>query len=226
MPKIPPIPKGSPAARQIHALHGGRLKHPFEPVWAPDARVLILGSYPSRESVAGGGYYGARYADGKLRNDFWPLMADVLVEPRLLGPEPYGDWEDRYDTLSANRVALWDVVRSCERDGPSSDGAIRNARPNDVAGLIATGKTGRWAYARPDNGTDLERILFTGTRARDLFERLVMTREARTSHRDLWDEPHGHSVVLWTLPSPSRAHTMPYARKLELYRAAFQGLGV
>jgi len=189
-----------------------RLKHPFAPVWAPDARVLILGSYPSVGSVNGGGYYG--FVNGGSANDFWGLMGDTLGHPDMRDVWS-GAWRYRYDTMKHHHLALWDVVASCTRDGASSDARLRDVRPNDIAGLITD---------RPDNGTDLERILFTGTRARDLFERLVMTREERTNHPDLWDDPHGRTVILWTLPSPSRAHTMPYARKLELYRAAFRGV--
>src|SRR3990167_1311519 len=73
-------PEGATCGRIPHARGAGgadvtRLKHPFAPVWAPDARVLILGAYPSPGSVNGGGYYG--FVNGGSANDFWGLMGDT-----------------------------------------------------------------------------------------------------------------------------------------------------
>ena len=46
------------------------VEHPFEPVFSPQSRVLILGSLPSVRSRAEGFYYGlipTTYEDGVLR---------------------------------------------------------------------------------------------------------------------------------------------------------------
>ena len=95
----------------------------FEPVWARDARVLILGTMPSVASLQQGFYYA------HPRNAFWPLMFE------LLGEAATSDLEEKKRLLLRNRIALWDVAFSCVRPG-SMDSAIREAQPNDIPGLI------------------------------------------------------------------------------------------
>ena len=91
------------------------------PVLAPDARVLILGSFPSEASLAARQYYA------HPRNHFWPILGAVLREP--LAELPYAE---RLARVRAHRVAIWDTIVSCERAG-SLDAAIRNAEQGEIA---------------------------------------------------------------------------------------------
>lgn len=206
-----------------------RLTHPFEPVYDENALVLILGSYPSVGSVEGGGYYGARFKNGKPRNDFWQLIGEVFLRDRyalvsesvevtehgaVKATGPTWTWDTRYAVLRDHHVALWDVVASCERDGPSSDGDLREVRANDI----------RWLAAKLPG---LELVAFTGQRAASLFRHYVIPAAERRVDDSLWDIDGGayqggtgRTFNLLALPSPSRANATPYARKLEAYRAA------
>jgi hypoxanthine-DNA glycosylase len=91
------------------------------PVIGPDARVLILGSFPSEASLAARQYYA------HPRNHFWPVLGAVLREP--LADLPYAD---RLSRVKAHRVAIWDTIVACERAG-SLDAAIRNAERGEIA---------------------------------------------------------------------------------------------
>ena len=90
------------------------------PVIAPDARVLILGSFPSEASLAAGQYYA------HPRNHFWPILGAVLREP--LAELPYAE---RLERVTAHGVAIWDTIVACERPG-SLDASIRNAEKGEV----------------------------------------------------------------------------------------------
>lgn len=105
----------SPAVVSTLPRHRG-----LPPVLAPDASVLILGSFPSEASLAARQYYA------HPRNHFWPILGAVLNEP--LADLPYAE---RLARVKAHRVAIWDTIISCERAG-SLDAAIRNAEQGEI----------------------------------------------------------------------------------------------
>jgi hypoxanthine-DNA glycosylase len=91
------------------------------PVIAPDARVLILGSFPSEASLAARQYYA------HPRNHFWPILGALLNEP--LAELSYAR---RIERVRAHNIAIWDTIVACERPG-SLDAAIRNAERGEIA---------------------------------------------------------------------------------------------
>lgn len=96
----------------------------FPPVTRADARVLILGSMPSRKSLAALEYYA------HPQNLFWTIMGELFGSSRDL---PYAE---RLQILQDHHVALWDAARTCRRD-LSADATMRDVEANDVAGLLA-----------------------------------------------------------------------------------------
>lgn len=98
--------------------------HPFSPVWNEASRILILGSFPSVRSRENGFYYG------HPQNRFWPLLARLYQENTPADPQ------QRRAFVLRHGIALWDVLESCRITG-SSDASIRDAKCNDIAGLIA-----------------------------------------------------------------------------------------
>jgi TDG/mug DNA glycosylase family protein len=119
--------------------------------------VLILGSMPSVLSLERRQYYGNE------RNHFWRLVHAVLEEPEN------NDYNARAAMLERRKIALWDVMRSCVRQG-SLDKNIREEEPNDVAGLLAenptiravcfNGQTAQTMYFKYNpEGRDLEYLL-------------------------------------------------------------------
>lgn len=102
------------------------LSHPFDPVWDVNARVLVLGSFPSVLSRANDFYYG------NPRNRFWQVLGLVWGE-RL--PE---DIAGRKQWLLSHHIALWDVLKTCTIRG-STDATIAAATVNDLTPMIARG---------------------------------------------------------------------------------------
>ena len=152
----------------------------FPPVARADARILILGSMPSVASLEVGFYYG------HPRNAFWRILAEVYGEPL---PETV---EDKKALIMNHRLALWDSLTACEREG-SLDSAIRQPELNDFGGLF-------------HDCPHIQRVLFNGGTAHRLFMK---------SGRPFLDGRE------WTvMPSTSPAYTLSYERKLALWRQA------
>ena len=120
-------------------------KQSFAPIESKEVRILILGSMPGDASIAAGQYYA------HPRNRFWPLMAT------LLGCALPEDYENRCRMLQEHGIALWDVAGSAVRPG-SMDSAMREERPNDIAGLMA-------------RHPELRVVAFNGQKAKQLFDR-------------------------------------------------------
>lgn len=91
-----------------------------------DTIVLILGSFPSEQSLEKREYYANR------TNDFWKLMSAVVGENLILL-----DYKARIKILLNHGIGLWDVIGKCEREG-SADGNIRNPQLNDFSVLKKT----------------------------------------------------------------------------------------
>jgi len=96
------------------------------PVAGPRTRLLVLGSFPGVASLQAQQYYG------HARNQFWPLMAEVVDEPL-----PGMDYAERLARLQAHAVGLWDVITQARREG-SLDSNIRAHVGSDLLSLIAT----------------------------------------------------------------------------------------
>lgn len=125
------------------------LLHGFDPVVDERARMLILGSFPSAQSLAARQYYA------NPRNAFWPIAGE------LFGFDAGAPYESRLAALRAHGVALWDVLRSCRRAG-SADSAIdpKSLVVNDFAALFA-------------DYPNITRVYFNGAKAAELYRRLA-----------------------------------------------------
>ena len=121
----------------------------FPPLATPQARILILGSMPSRESLAQQRYYA------HPRNAFWPIVCSLLrIEA--------GSYEARARQVTERGVAIWDVLRDCTRPG-SLDADIdeKTAVVNDFEGFFCS-------------HPNLSSIYFNGAMAESLFLKRVL----------------------------------------------------
>jgi len=95
----------------------------FLPVHGESVEVLILGSFPSRQSLGKKEYYG------NPQNHFWHIIEALYNIDRYL---PY---DVRISLLTEHRIALWDVLSGCYREG-SADVHIREPVFNDLNGFL------------------------------------------------------------------------------------------
>jgi len=97
----------------------------FPPVVGECPRVLILGSIPGERSLVLKQYYG------HPQNSFWQIMG------KLCGAAPELPYEKRTDVLKKSGIALWDVLKHCERIGSGDSNILRESEiPNAVADLL------------------------------------------------------------------------------------------
>jgi TDG/mug DNA glycosylase family protein len=95
----------------------------FLPVYGESVEILILGSFPSRQSLEKKEYYG------NPQNHFWHIIEALFNINRHL---PYAA---RISRLTEHRIALWDILSGCCRDG-SADVHIREPVFNDLAAFL------------------------------------------------------------------------------------------
>ena len=118
--------------------------HSFEPVYDKASEILILGTLPSVKSRENNFYYGHK------QNRFWKVLATLLKEPV---PETI---EEKKAMLLAHRIALWDVIQSCDIKG-SSDSSIKNVQPTDIGMILEK--------------TNVTQIYANGNKAGQLYKR-------------------------------------------------------
>lgn len=155
----------------------------FPPVVNSKAKVLILGSMPSVESLRLQQYYA------QPQNAFWTIMGELFNAGRD------SSYARRLAILQREKIALWDSVYRCRREG-SLDSAIEDVVPNDFVSLLA--KAHR-----------IRAIFFNGRKSEQLF-----MRHAHPGLGEAFEE-----LSYFYLPSTSPAHAgMKREKKLECWR--------
>jgi len=133
--------------------------HSFQPVWhgslaessggsAEDmtpvtpVHTLVLGTHPSIASLSYSEYFG------HSQNAFWWMAGDCLGFRRQLGVNAQGksykltqylrydeshvlSYEEQLQLFTSKGFALWDIIKSCEREG-SLDQDIKKEEPNEI----------------------------------------------------------------------------------------------
>ncbi|MDV6345115.1 DNA-deoxyinosine glycosylase [Nitrosomonas sp. Is37] len=163
----------------------------FAPIADEHAKILILGSMPGPASLAAEQYYAHK------QNAFWRIMAELLsFDPAI----PYAD---KVQVLRSARIALWDVLHSCKRNG-SLDAKI------EIETQIANDFENFFHSHR-----NITHVFFNGTKAETCFKQLVMSRIK------------SDALCYNRLPSTSPANaSISFGRKLEAWRAILEPIRI
>jgi hypoxanthine-DNA glycosylase len=160
--------------------------HGFAPIANRSAHVLVLGSMPSEASLAAGEYYA------HPRNHFWRITGEICSF------DSSATYTRRKAALKRSRIALWDVVESCSREG-SLDSAIDDdsIRVNDFDSFLRAHSA-------------IRRVCFNGRNAESAWRRHVAGKL-----------PSQRKFDYRLLPSTSPANAgMGYLQKLKTWRSA------
>ena len=128
------------------------VEHPIKPVFDENSRILILGSFPSVKSREVNFFYG------HPQNRFWKVLAVVF------DAEVPGTVDEKREFLLKNRVAVWDVIKSCDIVG-SSDSSIKNVVPNDLHEILSQ--------------AEIEQIFVNGKKAEQLYKKYIQNELGR-----------------------------------------------
>ena len=147
----------------------------FEPIYTPQARILIVGSMPSVKSLEQAQYYA------HPRNAFWRILFDVFSESPTL------DYERKKALIRGHGLALWDTAAICEREG-SLDSDMHDVVYNDFSTLYEV-------------CTDVRTVLCNGATAHSLFLKSGYAGERRVvrmpSTSPAYTLPYEKKLALW-----------------------------
>lgn len=120
--------------------------HTFEPIFDKNSEILVLGSFPSVKSRENNFYYA------HPQNRFWRIVASVYSCPV---PKTV---EEKKNMLLSNKIAVWDVIKSCEITG-SADSTIKSVIPNDLSEILSV--------------ADIKKIYANGKTAQSLYNKYI-----------------------------------------------------
>jgi hypoxanthine-DNA glycosylase len=165
----------------------------FPPIADNNATILILGSMPSIKSLQAHQYYA------HPQNSFWFIMSALFADNEKL------DYEQKKTLLLNNRIALWDVLKSCQRRG-SLDSSITDStvEVNDFNTFFAAHRS-------------IKAVYFNGARAEQEYRKRVLPALDKKFT----------SLQYTRLPSTSPAMaSLSRVQKLQQWRAILQYLQI
>lgn len=156
----------------------------FPPIADKNAQILILGSMPSVQSLQQQQYYA------HPRNAFWPIMSALFnMSKEWIYPQ-------RCKHLIANKIAVWDVLKACQRQGSLDQ--------NITSSSMIANDFNLFFQQHPH----IKQIFFNGGKAEQVFKQHVMLN---------LDKPFSQTG----LPSTSPAYAaMKFEQKLLIWRHA------
>ena len=191
---------------------GGVEYHPLHPFLPKNAKVLFLGSFPPQRKRWCIDFFYPNFI-----NDHWRIEGEIF----------FGD-RNHFVDLEAKRFKIDEIVSFCEEKGiaffdtstairrlndNASDKFLEVVEPTDIPALIA-----RLPHLRA--------IVTTGEKATDTICTSLHIPEAPKVNTfvtipELLNRD-SQSLILYRLPSSSRAYPLAFAKKVEAYQKMFQ----
>ena len=154
----------------------------FKPIISKESKILILGTMPGIKSLDEQQYYAHK------RNAFWPIMF------QLFNLHFSTDYNTRKLLIINNKLALWDTLKLCFRQG-SLDTNIKQEEANNIHDLLK-------------NYPQIKAIIFNGKSAEKFYKKYFQKKE---------------SILYFTLPSTSPANaTKQFDEKLAEWKVILE----
>ena len=124
-------------------MHTETVEHPFKPIIFKDTKTLVLGSFPSIQSVKNDFYYA------HPRNQFWMILSAITEYP-------INNRDQKIWLLKEAKLGLWDMIASCSREN-SLDSSLEDEVVNDIPALL-------------EQYPSIMKVAFTGRKAEALYK--------------------------------------------------------
>lgn len=184
-------------------------EHPLKPFLPPNARVLLLGSFPPQKKR-----WSMDFFYPNFHNDMWRIMGmvffadkDVFVDAALKCFRQHAI--ERF--AEEVGIALYDTAEAvCRLRDNASDNFLEIVRPTDLDELL---------HRLPS----CQAIVTTGEKATDEVVSRYKTEKPKIGEcKPL--EIDGRTLQFYRMPSTSRAYPLPLAKKAAYYYTMFKSL--
>lgn len=188
--------------------------HPLIPFLPEQAKVLFLGSFPPQRKRWCMDFYYPNFI-----NDHWRIEGQIF----------YGD-KNHFVDLEAKRFKIDEIVAFCQEKGlafydtstairrlqdNASDKFLEVVEPTDIPALLK-----RLPHLRAIVTTG-EKATETICRTMGMAETPKVNTYVRVSNTNSTNLTNGGGLLLYRLPSSSRAYPLSFDKKVEAYRRFF-----
>ena len=193
--------------------------HPLRPFLPERAKVLFLGSFPPQRKRWCMDFYYPNFI-----NDHWRIEGQIF----------YGD-KNHFVDLEAKRFRIDEIVAFCEEKGlaffdtstairrlqdNASDKFLEVVEPTDIPALLK-----RLPHLRAIVTTG-EKATETICRTMGMAETPKVNTYVRVSNTNSTNLTNGGGLLLYRLPSSSRAYPLSFDKKVEAYRRFFDFINI
>lgn len=180
--------------------------HPLAPFTPPNAKVLILGSFPPPQVRRKMPFYYPNF-----NNDFWRIMGLVFFDNKdeFINTVDKSFYQDKIEQfLNRTGIAISDTAYQVKRlQNNASDKFLEVITPMDIGEIL-------------DKLPKCTSIITTGEKATQILcDGYLSPNQALPKVGQSVDLMiNGKSITLYRLPSSSRAYPMSLDKKSEVYR--------
>lgn len=187
--------------------------HPLKPFLPPNAKLLMLGSFPPPKTRWKMDFYYPNY-----QNDMWRIFGLCFFQDQhhfLDLANKNFHLEKIVDFLNTVGIAIYDTAYQVIRlTGNASDKFLNIHTPSRVDQLLL-------------QIPECQHIMTTGDKATDT---LMLSMPEGTTKPSIGQASHLHfadrEMSLYRMPSSSRAYPLPLAQKAQAYAQLFKDIGL
>ena len=187
--------------------------HPLKPFLPPNAKLLMLGSFPPPKIRWKMDFYYPNY-----QNDMWRIFGLIFFNDKDYFLDlPNKNFKEQLikDFLNDKGIAIFDTAYQVIRlKGNASDKFLQIETPTNLKLLL-------------DQMPECNNIMTTGDKATDTLMLSMMDSAEKPqighSVQTVFDR---RSITLYRMPSSSRAYPLPLQQKAQAYKKLFQEIGL